>query len=468
MIALVKRFFGCSTMVDKHQVVGEIPETRQAYKDVFALAWPSVVERVLVSMVSAVDTMMVGGLGPLAIASIGITQQPILILLAIIFSLNVGVLSIVARRVGEKDFEAANKVVRQSILLIIVLSIILSIVGMIYSETVLIWMGATADVLPDAVTYLRIILCGFMFNAIGININSALRGAGNTKVSMRSNITANLVNLVLNFILIEGRFGAPALGVAGAGIATIIGQSIACLISLSALFNKDADLKISKGDSWKPEFGVLKNVIKISGGAFVDQICMRLGFLMYVRIVTSLGMMAYATHQICIIFSNFSYSVGEGFSIAASSLVGRNLGAKRPDLSIIYGKITERIGLAVSLILCGIYFTFREELFALFTEDAEVLALGVTVMVIVSIANIFQVPQTILSGALRGAGDTKFIAKVALVSITILRPICTYIYCYPLGLGLIGAWLAMMTDQFIRLMATYVRFSKGEWVKLRV
>ncbi|ONI45779.1 hypothetical protein AN641_03395 [Candidatus Epulonipiscioides gigas] len=455
-------------MIKKEQIVGDIPSTSRLYKDVFGLAWPSALERILVSLVGAVDTMMVGGLGPLAIASIGITQQPTFILLAIIFSLNVGVLSIVARRCGEKDFEAANKVIRQSILLIIILSIILSMIGLCFSKDLLILMGATPDVIDDANNYFRIILCGFIFNCVGININAALRGAGNTKISMVSNITANLINLCLNFLLIEGHFGAPALGVVGAGIATITGQFVAFLISLSSLFNKNGDLRIKKGDSWKPDFGVLKNVIKISAGAFVDQICLRLGFLMYVRVITSLGMMAYATHQICCIFTNFSYSVGEGISIAASSLVGRNLGAKRPDLSIIYGKVSERIGIIISITLCIIYFTFRENLLLLFTQEAEVLALGSVVMIVVSMANIFQIPQVILSGSLRGAGDTKYIATVSFISVMVLRPIFTFTYCYPLGLGLIGAWVAMLTDQIIRLIATYIRFSKGVWVKINV
>ncbi len=189
---------------------------------------------------------------------------------------------------------------------------------------------------------------------------------------------------------------------------------------------------------------------------------------MYVRVITSLGMMAYATHQICCIFTNFSFSVGEGISIATSSLVGRNLGAKRPDLSILYGKTSSKVGLVVSSILCIIYFTFREPLLMIFTDDLSVIALGSTVMIVVSLANVFQIPQIIQSGALRGAGDTKYIATVSFLSVMVLRPICTFLYCYPLGFGLIGAWFAMITDQIIRLIATYIRFSKGNWVKIKV
>ncbi|MGL6174995.1 MAG: MATE family efflux transporter, partial [Cellulosilyticaceae bacterium] len=198
----VSNYFSCGKMIKSNQVLGDLPSSKELYRNTMNLAWPSALERVLVSLVGAMDTMMVGALGAPAIAAVGITQQPTFILLAIIFSLNTGVTAIVARRCGEKDFHAANKILRQSIILIGLISTIMAMIGFFFAPSIMSWMGAENDIITDAVIYFRIIVIGMFFNALSLNINAAQRGAGNTKVAMYTNIIANLVNLIFNFILI--------------------------------------------------------------------------------------------------------------------------------------------------------------------------------------------------------------------------------------------------------------------------
>ncbi len=462
------KFFDCTTMIKKEQIVGDIPSSRAIYKEVLWLAWPSVLERMLVSLVGAIDTMMVGNIGYLAIAAIGITQQPILVVLATIFAINIAVLSLVARRCGEKDFEGAQSIIRQSIMLVSACAIVLSTIGYIFAEHFLLLMGATADIIDSATLYFKVVLVGLIFNALGLNINSALRGAGNTRVSMVSNVVANLVNLILNFILIEGRFGAPALGVLGAAIGTITGQFIAFLISLSALLKKGNPLQIKISDNWHINVSIMRNIISISSGAFIDQICMRLGFLLYVRLVTALGIVSYAAHQIGINFLTFNFSIAEGMGIAASSLAGRSLGAVRADLAIIYGKVCERIGIIISIILCLLFILNRGFLVSLFTSEADVLTIGQNIMIIGSFVGLLQIPTVILYSLLRGAGDTRFVARISFISIVLVRPIATFILCYPIGLGVYGAWIATVIDFAVRLVIAYHRFSKGDWTKIKI
>ncbi|MGL5677038.1 MAG: MATE family efflux transporter [Cellulosilyticaceae bacterium] len=462
------RYFSCSNMVKKHQMLGACPPSKEIYKNTMNLAWPSAVERILVSLVSAIDTMMVGGLGAGAIAAIGITQQPTFILLAIIFSLNVGVTAIVARRFGAKDFASANKTLRQSILLVGILAFLMACIGFIFAEPILRFMNAGPDILPDATAYFRIIVIGMWFNALSLNINAAQRGAGNTRIAMYTNISANLVNLCLNFLLIHGHLGFPALGVVGAGIATVIGNIVAFGIALSGILRSKTELKFHRGESWKLDLPTVKNIFGISSSAMVEQLCMRVGFLAYTQMIANLGTVAFATHQICNNILNMTFSVGDGMGIAASSLVGRNLGAKRPDLSMIYGKTAQRIGLIFSSILVLIYLVGRHGLVGLFTTEADIIALGSTIMFIVALVTPLQISQVVISGSLRGAGDTKFVAGTSFISILVIRPIITFALCYGLGLGLFGAWIALLLDQALRLLINIIRFSSGKWTKLQI
>lgn len=461
-------YFSCQKMIKDSQKLGTIPPSKQIYQNTINLAWPSALERMLVSLVSAIDTMMVGVLGASAIAAVGITQQPTFILLAIIFSLNVGVTAIVARRCGEEDFVSANKTLRQSIIVVGLLSIILAAIGFIFAKPILTWMGAAPDVLGDAILYFRTIVIGMVFNALSLNINAAQRGAGNTKIAMTTNVTANLVNLVFNFLLIGGHFGFPKLGVLGAGISTVLGNIVAFIIATYGILHSKTELQLNFKDSWKLDKVTIKGIFKISNSAMVEQLCMRIGFLAYTKMITNLGTVAFATHQICMNILNMTFSVGDGMGMAASSLVGRNLGAKRADLSIIYGKTAQRIGVIFSSLLVIIYILFGKPLVGLFTDDNMIITLGGQIMLIVAIVSPLQISQVIISGSLRGAGDTKFVARTSFISILMIRPVITFILCYGFGLGLIGAWVALLLDQTLRLLLNIIRFSSGKWIYVKI
>ncbi|MGL4345823.1 MAG: MATE family efflux transporter [Cellulosilyticaceae bacterium] len=462
------QFFSCKQMIRSDQLLGDCPTSRTIYKETMNLAWPSALERILVSLVGAIDTMMVGVLGAGSIAAVGITQQPMFILLAIIFSLNTGVTAIVARRFGEQDYDNANRTLRQSIILVGLLSLLLSCIGFIYAKPILLWMGAEPHVIGDATVFFRIILIGMFFNALTLNMNAAQRGAGNTKIAMYTNITANLVNLVFNFLLIQGNFGFPMLGVKGAAIATVLGNIVAFTIALFSLIHSKNQLKLVRHQNWKLDFPILKGIFVISSSAMVEQLCMRIGFLAYTKMITNLGTIAFATHQICMNILNMTFSVGDGMSMAASSLVGRNLGAKRPDLSIIYGKTAQRIGLILSSILVIVFLFGRTPLVGLFTNESDIIALGSQIMLIVAIVSPLQISQVIISGSLRGAGDTKFVAGSSFISILVIRPIITFSLCYGLGMGLLGAWIALLLDQTLRLILNIIRFSNGKWTLIKI
>ncbi len=165
---------------------------------------------------------------------------------------------------------------------------------------------------------------------------------------------------------------------------------------------------------------------------------------------------------------NISFAFGDGLGIASSALVGQNLGAKRADIAIIYGKSTQRISLTVGIIFTFIFVLGKSFLVSLFTNDAAVIAAGVNIMLIIALTSPIMTSNVVISGSLRGAGDTKFVAYTSFISIGILRPGATWLFCYPLGMGLIGAWFAFSADQCLRFIINYARFLKGDWTKIKI
>ncbi|MEF9919607.1 MAG: MATE family efflux transporter [Erysipelotrichaceae bacterium] len=465
---LYNRFISCQKMIKKEQIQGDIPSDKSIYKRTFAIAWPSTVESVLISLMGVVDMVMVGGIGANAIASVGITNQPKFILLAVILSLNVGVTVVVSRRKGEQDRDAANRCLRQAIIISLTASLILSILGFVYAKEIMRFAGANSQYIKLATIYFQAIMVGNFFNSISLTINAAQRGCGNTKVALRTNVTANIINLIFDYLLINGIGFFPTLGVLGAGIATTVGNIIACMMSLYSICDKHGFLFVNFRQNWAFDRKTIHDIFHISSSAFAEQVFMRIGFFMYAKCVAALGMIAFATHQVCMNILNISFAVGDGLSVATSSLVGQSLGAKRKDMAIIYAKTTQRIGLLIGFILSSIMIILRMQVIQIFTSDPLIIEKGSQIIFIICATMMFQITQVITFGCLRGAGDVKFTATLSLISVAAIRPTLTWLLAFPLGLGLIGAWLSLFLDQFIRFTFSKLRFMKGKWVNIKV
>lgn len=465
---VLKQFFSARAMIPQHRICGEIPSSSTAYRTAFAMAWPSAMESFLVALVGVVDTIMVGELGPEAISAVGITNQPKLIVLAVILSLNVGITAITARRKGENDPDSANHCLRQGIILSALLALVLGTLAFIYAPWLMDFSGAGNDILADSVLYFRIILVGNFFYSVSLTINAAQRGVGNTKISMVTNMTANLVNLVFNYLLINGRFGFPRWGVAGAAVATALGNLIAFLLSVHSILVPGHFLCLKRTDSWRFDMDTVRHILPIAAGAGTEQLITRFGLFFYAKILAGLGTMAFAASQIVINMQSISFSFGEGLGFSSAALVGQNLGADRPDLSIMYGKVSQRIGLVISCFLCTMFIIFRHPIVAIFNDNPEVLALAAPLMVITGIICIPNVSGHLFAGSLRGAGDVRYVAFVSFVSLGIIRPFLSWILCYPLGLGLIGAWYGLLADQMCRFLLYMHRFYSGKWTEIKV
>ncbi len=460
------KFLSVKGMLKSQQIIGDLPSSRLAYSNFYKIAWPSALEALLVALIGAVDTIMVGTLGEDAIAAVGITNQPKLILLAIIISLNTGITAVTARRKGQDNQTDANRTIRAGIFFSLCGSLLMAFLGYLFAKPILLFAGADNSYLADAMDYFRIIMFSLPFQALNLTINAAQRGCGKTKISMYSNIISNMINIVFNYLLINGIGIFPKLEVKGAAIATMMGAIAAFIISLLTLFRRNGYLTFHYKAGWSIHKETIAAIYKVSSSAFVEQVFMRIGFLAYAAIVARLGTTEYATHLICMNILTLSFCFGDGLSIAASALVGQNLGAKRPDLSIIYGKTGQRLAFMISCFIFVIFLFGRTFLVSLFSDEAAIISLGSNIMILAALGTHFQTSQVVLSGCLRGAGDAGFVAITSLISVALVRPLLTYLLCFPAGLGVYGAWVALLVDQCFRFITSYYRFSSGKWTSI--
>ncbi len=429
-------------------------------------------ESFLLGLVNFIDSIMVSTLGHTAVAAVGLTSQPRLVFYAIFLALSIGVTAVVSRRKGEGRQEDANRSMAQAVSLCIVIGAIVISAAVIFARPILIFSGAKSDTVVDAVIYFRITLIGMFFASISLIINAAQRGSGNTRISMITSMAANAVNCIFNAFLINGLIFFPRLGVTGAAIATMLGNIVACGMSLYSVLRPGRFLKLKFRSLFRFSKDVLSPIISISSSAAVEQLFMRFGFFITAKLVAELSTIDFATHTICMNVVNLSFCFGEGLNVASSALVGQNLGKKRPDFAIIYGKTAQRIGFIIAIFLMLLFFFGGEFLVNMFmTDEAEaevILKLGTRILKILALLTIAQISQVIFGGCLRGAGDTKYTAMVSLICIALVRPVLTYFFCYVVDLAVTGAWIAMTIDQFLRLFFMFTRFTGGKWTKIKL
>ena len=389
--------------------------------------------------------------------------------MAAFMSMNVGATALIARYKGEGDYQKTNTVLRQALLITLVLSAITSCIGFIFAEPIIRFMGAEdAQTLAGGTSYLKIQMTGFVILALTTTITAALRGIGNSKTAMIYNTVANIFNVIFNYLLIYGHFGFPRMEVAGASLATVIGQCIAFILALIAILRGDQYIHLRFKDGFKPQWNVIKSIFRIGIPSMVEQLLLRLGHISYTRAVASLGNLAFATHNICTNIQSISFMNGRAFAVSATSLVGQSLGKKRPDMAQAYSRYTRRIGMTISILMGISFWLFRTPLISMYTDDASVLALGKQILAFVAISQPFQSSQFILSGALRGAGDTKAVAIIIFFTVLLIRPGLAMLAIYVLEWGLQGAWIGFVMDQMIRSFLVLLRFNSGKWKRIKV
>ncbi|QUH18445.1 MATE family efflux transporter [Alkaliphilus sp. B6464] len=443
--------------------------------DVINIAWPVLIELLLGSLFGMIDMMMLGRIGDsslaaASVAAVGITNQPLFIGISLVQALNVGATAMIARYLGANQNERIETTLKHVILLsLLMLAIPLSILGIVFTDSIMNFMGAQADALHVGRNYFKVVMVGFIFQSFNMSVSAALRGIGETKTPMKINLKANFLNVIGNAILIYGLLGLPKLGVTGAGISTAISNVIASVFLFIYIIKGKSIIKLNIRKPFKFDKDIIYNLVRIGVPASLEQLVLRTGVLLFVKIVAGLGTVVYAAHQISLSILNLSLQPGQAFGIAASSLVGRALGTNELSQAENYAKETRRIGSMISTFMAIIFFFFGPQLVGLYSNDPEIIQSASVALKIIALVQPFQSSQLILAGGLRGAGDTFWPLIATFFGVLLVRVALAHVFVNIFGYGLAGAWMAVFVDQLVRWLFVYMRFRTGQWkhTKLR-
>lgn len=455
----------------KEETITILPEyldKKHIRSRVISLSLPALLNMFLISFVGIADMIMVGRLGPSAISAVGMVNQPNFLIISVFMALTVGTTALVARFIGARDIDSAKNVSKQSLVVSIFFGIGLLCFLYTFASYIVKGMGAEPDVLVLGTTYMKIIALGMPFNVLNMIMGAILRGAGDMKKPLMADGVANLINVIGNYILIFGKFGIPALGVAGAAIATSFSRFIAMSILLYVLYKGKTIVKLSFRESYRLDIRILKRILNIGIPSAVEQFVLRSGQLVFVRIIAELGTVAFATHQISMNIQSLSFMPGQAFSMAATTLVGQLLGAKKPDLAEESARQTRLIGMMVAGATAFTIFFFGRYIALLYTDNTSIIEQARICLRIIAAIQPAQSTQFILAGALRGAGDTRFPLYSTIAGIWGMRVALSYLFVVVFKWGLTGAWLAIAFDQVMRAIIIYSRFKSGRWKWIKV
>ena len=452
-----------------NEAINTVDNKNKIKADVIKISWPVLVELLLSSLFGMVDMMMLGrisntALAAASVAAVGITNQPLFMGLSLVQALNVGATAMISRYHGAKQNHRIENVLRHVMLFsMLLLAIPLFILGIQFTDSIMVFLGAQTDALEAGRIYFKIVMSGFLFQSLNMSISAALRGIGETKIPMRINLFCNFLNVIGNAILIYGLLGFPEMGVAGAGLSTALSNLIASLLLLGYVLKGEKDVRLNIKEKFKYDNIIMRNLIKIGVPASLEQVILRIGVIMFFKIVAGLGTVIYAAHNIALSILSLSFQPGQAFGIAAATLVGRELGAKDTKKAEEYAKATRSIGSMISTIMAVIFFFFGSQIVGFYTKDPVIIKNSSSVLKIIALVQPFQSSQLILAGALRGAGDTFWPLVTTFIGLVLIRVVIAYILVNIFGYGLTGAWAAVFIDQLIRWAFIYIRFRTNKW-----
>lgn len=436
-------------------------------KGVFLLAVPMILELMMESTFAVVDIYFVGSLGPSAVATVGLTETYLFLLYSIGMGLSMAVTAIVARRIGEKDKEQAGLSAVQAIFLAVVVSLPFAVVGIIYARDLLGLMGADEWTLQHGYPYMQWMLGGNAVILLLFVINSIFRGAGDPSIAMRVLWLANGVNIVLDPVLIFGLGPFPELGIQGAAIATNIGRGVGVLTQLWLLFRGGKHIRVLRSHvilKWE----IIFRIIRTSLGGIGQMIVAMTSWIFVMRILANFGSHAVAGATIALRIMMFTMMPAWGMSNAVATLVGQNLGAKKPDRAERSVWVTGFWNMLFLIVVSVFYFLFSETLVGIFTDDEAVISVGGKWLTIVSYSYFVYAWWMVAIQAFNGAGDTATPTKINLVFFWLIQIPLSYFMAKTLGMEYSGVfWAIFISETSVGLFTLWL-FKRGGWKTVQV
>ncbi|MBM4054828.1 MAG: MATE family efflux transporter [Planctomycetes bacterium] len=432
-------------------------------KNILKLCIPVAIENLLHMSVFVSDTIMVGRLGTDAIAAAGLAGSIFFFISLVSSSLSYGASSIVARHIGAKEKDHAQIVASQAILIALFMGMLITPFLIIFARTIFILMSAEPQVADLGKGYFQIVSGFLIFRLIIFVSSGILRGAGDTKTPMKITLVINCINILFNWLFIFGIGPFPKLGVTGVGWATAISFAIGAGLLLLKLFGGKCVLHLQFQHIKKLHFASIRRIIRISLPAAIDAFLTQTGFLFFTKIVTMLGTVPLAAHQIAIRIESMSFMPGFALAVSTATLVGQSLGMKNTPLALKSMKRSSLFSICFMSFLAFIFLVFPASMAKIFHPDPDVLSLAATCIMIAAIEQPALAIYMVFSGGLRGAGDTLSPMIITIIGTLCLHLPMSYLFGIQFGWGLGGVWLGAAIDWICRAIAIFILYKRGRW-----
>jgi putative MATE family efflux protein len=460
-----RRIFSKNIIYDiKEALYGEEQDytTISLKRAIFLLSIPMVLEMIMESVFAIVDILFVSRLGPDAIATVGFTESMITIVYALAFGLSMATTAMVSRRIGEKKKKAANDVAFQAIITGFLISLLIAIPASLNADGLLRLMGAEENIIRDYSIYTVIAFASNGIIMLLFIINAIFRSSGDAATSMKVLWIANGLNLILDPLLIFGIGPFPELGIKGAAIATAIGRGVGVVIQFYILFRGNRIIKLGI-ENFKIRLNVILNLLKVSGGGIIQNIIATSSWIGLVRIVGEFGSEAVAGYTIAIRIIIFALLPSWGISNASATLVGQNLGAKRPDRAEQSVWATGKINM-ILLSTIGLVFILIPNFFlSFFSEDELVIKAGAVGLRIISFGFIAYGLGMVLIQSFNGAGDTYTPTLMNFICFWLIELPVAYFLAIVMGLEEKGVFYSIIIAESILTILAFILFKRGKW-----
>jgi putative MATE family efflux protein len=429
---------------------------------VILLAIPMILELSMESVFALVDIFFVSKLGQNAIAAVGLTEAVISIVYSVAIGLSTAATAVVARRIGEKNREAAAHAGAQSIIVAVAATVVISLAGMWQAANILRLMGASAEVVRDGVIFTRIMFGGTLAIVLLFLINGIFRGAGDAAMAMKSLWIASLTNIILCPLLIH------FFGLKGAAIATVTGRTTGVLYQCWHLAGRASFLKFRKRD-FGFDLPVARSILTIASPAALQFIIQSGSWIVLARLVAQTGgTTASAGYQIALRNVVFFILPAWGLSNAASTLVGQNLGAKQPDRARQSVYLTVRFSVAFMAFVMLLFLFCANPIIRFFTRDEAIIAYGVQALQIIGAGFIFYGIAMVMMQALNGAGDTRTPTLINFFCFWLFQIPVAYLLSIALHMQATGVFIAIPASETIIALVAWYFFYKGKWMEVKV
>jgi putative MATE family efflux protein len=429
---------------------------------ILLLSIPAVLEMVMESIFVIVDIYFVSKLGANAVATVGITESVITIIYAVAIGLGMATTSMVSRRIGEKKPDAASFAAFQAILTGIIVSVAIGIPGAIFAKDLLRIMGATGEIVESMSGYTRIMLGGNIVIMMLFIINAIFRSAGDAAVAMKVLWIGNIINIILDPCLIFGLGPFPQLGVTGAAVATTVGRGTAVIVQFYLLFSGKKRIKLA-ARHFRVDFKLMLKLLRLAFGSIGQNLIGTTSWIALVRILSSFGSEVVAGYTIAIRIIGFTILPSWGISNAASTLVGQNLGAKKPDRAEKAVWVTAWANMILLSMIGLVYVLFPEPFIRLFIDNENVVKSGILGLRIISIGFVSYGLGMVLVNSFNGAGDTSTPLKINIFAFWMLEIPLAWFLSMKAGMNESGVFIAIVVAESFMTLTAWIIFRKGKW-----